>query len=262
MRHERGVEMFRNKVRVIIGVFSTFFLIGAPSAYALSATLSGPYAGCANFDLKVTFDQAVSGFEEADLALVNATAGPASGGPLEYIVPITATGDVVFVELPADSAINDASEGNTPSNVLKYKSQAWERGTQTGLFDITVTFSEPVNSLELGDFVVSAGALTGLSGGPEVYTLNVEPPVKSTGTLQVDLPAGAAVDYCGNLSLAAPQKCVPFDTVVKLKSGSAGHSDLGSMEPKAPGVPVVALPGLAALAALLGLVGARNTRKK
>lgn len=257
----------KQKFSMFIAIFSMIYMVGTPAAYALSATLSGPYGGCANFDLKVSFDAAVAGFEEQDLVMVNAIAGPAVGGPLEFIVPITAMGEGVFIELPSDSVFNESFEGNTQSNLFMYASRIWKRGTQTGSFDLTLTFSEEVRGLELGDFILSAGSLTELTGGPVVYSLTVTPPAESVGTLQVDLPTGSAQDLCGNLSVAAPQTCVPFNTEKKELPPADLENDLNlkqneSLEPKVPGVPVLGLPGLAALAALLGIAGARGAGRK
>ncbi len=57
-------------------------------------------------------------------------------------------------------------------------------------FDVTATFTEPVTGLTPESFAVRGGSAAGLTGGPSVYTLAVEP--SSPGWVTVSLPAGAA----------------------------------------------------------------------
>ena len=56
-------------------------------------------------------------------------------------------------------------------------------------FKVTAAFTEPVTGLEAGDFAVTNGAVSSLSGGPLVYTVVVTP--ASAGWVSVQLPANA-----------------------------------------------------------------------
>ena len=67
-----------------------------------------------------------------------------------------------------------------------------------GSIPVTVTFSEPVTGLTLGDFNVTNGSATNLTGSGATYGVTVVP--TADGAVTVQLPAGAAQDIPGNPS--------------------------------------------------------------
>ena len=73
-----------------------------------------------------------------------------------------------------------------------------------GPFPITVTFSEAVTGFELADVVVGNGSASELQGSEATYIVTVTP--TASGTVTVDVAAGAAQDSAGNLSEAADQQ--------------------------------------------------------
>ena len=72
-----------------------------------------------------------------------------------------------------------------------------------GPFTVTFTFSEEVTGFELTDLVVGNGSSSALQGDGASYTATITP--EASGTVTVDVPAGAAEDSDGNPSVAAQQ---------------------------------------------------------
>lgn len=88
----------------------------------------------------------------------------------------------------------------------------------TGPFSIAVTFSEPVTGFELQDLLVENGSASELQGDNAAYTATITP--EASGTVTVDVTAGAAQDDAGNPNAAADQ----FSTVADLTSGPTNRS--------------------------------------
>ena len=107
----------------------------------------------------------------------------------------------------------------------------------SGPFSVTVTFSEPVTSFELADLVVGNGSASELQGSEATYTATVTP--AASGTVTVDIAAGAAEDSAGNPSTAADQLSITADLTP---------------------VPALPLVGAVALAVLLLIGGIRRRR--
>ncbi|MFC1968587.1 Ig-like domain-containing protein, partial [Chloroflexota bacterium] len=83
--------------------------------------------------------------------------------------------------------------------------------TNTSPIPVTVTFSEDVTGFDLGDIVVGNGEASNLSGGPAVYTFDVNRPCG--GVVTVDIPAGVATAllYPNLPNQAASQFSITYD---------------------------------------------------
>ena len=88
----------------------------------------------------------------------------------------------------------------------------------TGPFAIAVAFSEPVTGFELEDLVVGNGSASEMQGENAAYTATITP--EASGTVTVDVAAGAAQDDAGNPNVAADQ----FSIVADLTSGPMNRS--------------------------------------
>lgn len=94
----------------------------------------------------------------------------------------------------------------------------------TGAFSISVAFSAPVQGLELRDLVVVNGTASSLDGRAASYTAVITP--AASGTVTVEIPAGAVEDVDGRPNRAALQ-----------------FSIIADLSP-VPALPLVALVGL------------------
>ena len=116
------------------------------------------------FDVTITFSEAVTGFDPSELTLTNATADNSwsSETATTYTAAITPTitdgnEGTVTIQVPADVAQDGAGNHNTAS-ITKSVTVDRERptvssitapsGRQSGNFDVTITFSEPVMGFE------------------------------------------------------------------------------------------------------------------
>ena len=149
---------------------------------------------------------------------------------LEYGLSVDpAERDTLEALLAAGGAQLSCVDADTTSPAVAISSDA--SAPVTGPFSIAIAFSEPVTGFELEDLVVGNGSASELQGNNATYTVTITP--EASGTVTVDIAAGAAQDSAGNPSAAADQ----FSIVADL-------------------TPVPALPMAAAIAlAVLLLVG-------
>ena len=142
--------------------------------------------------------------------------------------------DALEALLAAGGAQLSCVDAETTSPTVAISSDAG--APVTGPFSITVAFSEPVTGFELEDLVVGNGSASELQGNNASYMATITP--AASGTVTVDIAAGAAQDGAGNPSAAAVQ----FSIVADL-------------------TPVPALPVIGALALALLLLGGGARRR-
>ena len=195
----------------------------AAGQYSVLADLDAPtvrIAGPADtqngpFDATITFSEDVTGFAQGDVTINNGTVTAFSGSGDIYTVTITpaATGTVT-VDIAARAARDAAGNGNTAADRLSVQvdvdrpsvSITGPAATQTGAFDVSITFSEEVTGFQQSDLIVGNGTVTAFSGSGESYAATIPPAV--TGLVTVDVAANAAVDASGNGNSAAEQLSV------------------------------------------------------
>ncbi len=172
----------------------------------------------APFDITVTFDEEVTGFEETDLTLENASSSNFSGSGTTYTMTITPTEDgTVSIGIPEHVATDEAGNENEESNALSITYDATsptvvlssESASVTGAFDISITFSESVSGLELADLTVENGSAGDFSGAGTTYTATITP--ASGGTVSISIAASVVQDEAGNSSTASNTLSVEFD---------------------------------------------------
>ena len=148
------------------------------------------------FDVTITFSEAVTGFEQRDVTIGNGTATAFSGSGSSYTATITpAASGTVTVNVPANAANDDTGRGNEAASQFSVQVQAdidaptvvitGPTNTQTGPFDVTITFSENVTGFEQRDVTIGNGTATAFSGSGNSYTTTITP--AATGTVTVDI---------------------------------------------------------------------------
>ena len=172
-----------------------------------SATQAGP------FEVSIAFSRAVTGFEQSEVTAGNGVVTAFSGSGASYTATITpsATGTVT-VDVAAGAAQDLGDRGNTAAS--RYSVQAdllsptviisGPSSMQTGAFAVTITFSESVTGFERGDVTVGNGTVSAFSGLGASYRVGIKPTTTS-GTVTVDVAAGAATDSNGDGNTAASQ---------------------------------------------------------
>ena len=155
--------------------------------------------------MSVTFSEAVSGFEQADLSVGNGAVTAFSGAGSSYTATITPSASgTVTVDVAADAATDANGHGN--SAAVRYAVEADLDAPSVSLsgpqsvegihpFNVSVTFSEAVTGFAQSDISVSNGAVSGFSGSGSSYTAAVTP--AADGTVTVAVAADAARDRVG-----------------------------------------------------------------
>ena len=112
-------------------------------------------------------------------------------------VPDTGSGTPPIVDM-------GAYEVDTTSPTVISSARVNTSPTNSASVDFTVTFSEPVTGVAVGDFAltttggISGASVSGVSGGPTAYAVTVATGAGS-GTLRLDLPATVTIsDPAGN----------------------------------------------------------------
>lgn len=111
---------------------------------------------------------------------------------------LTITADVTDV---AGNAATRASHTITKDIVLPTATVSGPTEVQTGVFDVTITFSEAVYGFDREDVTVVQGTATALTGSGTTYTVTIDPVMGQI--VQVSVAAGVAADISGNPNTAS-----------------------------------------------------------
>ncbi len=200
-----------------------------------TATISTPPSGEQNgpFDLTITFNEEVDGFDVADdIAVVGeATASLKTTVTAKTVYTITITPnankeDNVTVQVKANAVTDAASNPNTASavttavhidtiapRVVISDVPAIEKNVA---FTITITFNEVVNDFALADIDVggeaTAGSLTETTT-KKVYTALITPNAGKEGDVTLQINASVVTDNAGNNNTASTEHTVHIDTI-------------------------------------------------
>ena len=194
------------------------------------------------FDITITFSEPVTDFQQSELYIVfgddsSASSTITSFSPknatedynTEYTVSISPpadTEDMLSVSVPADVAQDAATNKNSVSDT---KTVTIDRIRPTVAitrvpdieknesFDLTITFSEPVNGFQasdLGNLVYATRVLKSGSAGDSEYVVTITPNTDAEGDVIIQVPVGAAKDNALNNNTASQAHTVHIDTIV------------------------------------------------
>src|SRR6476469_7944216 len=174
----------------------------------------------APFSVTATFSENVTGFDNTDITVANATVGnfvTVDAKTYTFDVTPSASGNVT-VDVLAAKATDNAGNNNTaatqltrtaditapdvtPPNVALTSNSTT---TVTGLFSVTATFTEDITGFDNTDITV-ANATVGnfVTVDAKTYTFDVTP--SASGNVTVDVLAAKATDNAGNNNTAAIQ---------------------------------------------------------
>jgi len=218
--------------------FTGYQLRDLSSALPVLSTTAGETVS-AGFSVTVTFSEGVSGLTAEDFAVVNGAVSNVGGAGTDWSFDVTpaANGDVT-VSLPADSVLDGDSHGNVASNAIltTYVAPGSEQPEPTlstsatdvyGDYTVQVDFSEPVSGLDVGDFAISGGSASNLTGSGASYSIVVSP--NFGGDVTVSLPRNSVTDTDGDglqnvdsnelvnpyfvvVSVSTPEELLPYLT--------------------------------------------------
>jgi len=198
--------------------------------------------GGSQIEFGLIFSEPVTGLSTADFSISGTSSGwsvtNVIGIGVGYTVIVQSTSPppgTIVLDLAAGS-VTDASgnagpaaqasatatfavDTSKPTVSLTYTPR-WA-ATSARLFDVTVTFSEPVEGLTAADIAVGGVSNTGtpwtvdpVVGSGAHYGFTIENANPTNGPLTMSIPAGAAMDPAGNLNEASAVHTVAIDTIV------------------------------------------------
>jgi len=188
-----------------------------PTIEALTGSTRGTVSG--PFHMTIVFSEPVH-FELSDLIVRGGTASDLLGNSPRrtYTATITPTVDgELTVDINANAVTDPAGNPNreparqfsimadlTPPTVAIARPEG-QTGLVNGPFDVTVTFSEPVNGFDMGDLTVGNGTARSIRGHGATYTARITPTPGHNGPVTVDIPANRVTDVVGRSNEAAAQ---------------------------------------------------------
>ncbi len=213
---------------------TTLTVDNPPTIRSITRAGSSP-SNASSVSFLVTFDQSVSGVTLSDFAvrtsgLVGATSTGISGtGATRTVTVATGSGDgTLRLDLVSGVGIVDtgiaggkALVASLPFTGASYAvdrtaptvalSSAAPDPTSSAPIPVTITFSEDVTGLAVGDIVVTGGTAENLAGSGTTYTADLVP--YGQGAVTASVAAGAATDAAGNASTASEELSVRYDSV-------------------------------------------------
>ena len=171
------------------------------------------------FEIKIDFNEKISGLSEEDFILESGTIKSGSLHTYNYenftaqIIPLVK--GTIRVQLSDSAAVDEGGNYSPVSNMLEIEAVpdtiaptveistgALEPVSDT--FEIAINFSEEISGLEEADFIIDGGVIAGeslMTVDDINFTARVIPLV--TGTVSIELPDSAVVDANENYSLAS-----------------------------------------------------------
>ena len=192
-----------SKAIVIDGVAPTVVLTSASTT-----TVNGL------FSVTATFSENVTGFDNTDITVANATIGNfVKVDAKTYTFDVTPSADGnVTVNVLADKAKDSAGNNNTAATGLTRTADftapnvaltsASPTITNTP-FSVTATFSESVTGFIASDVNLTNSNISGFTGSGTTYNFTVTP--NTDGPITVNVPVATATDIAGNNNTAATQ---------------------------------------------------------
>jgi len=188
------------------------------------------------FEAIVNFGEPVTGLTRSDFAVTGATiSDPLDLGGGRYAINITATADVVEVNLPAGAAGDNAGNPSSASNllvrtidttrVLPLLNASIPQVSNVSSFVVSIDFTKAVVGFAQSSLFAVGGTLsefTVVDQPTGKYSVRVTPTVDGVVTLL--LPANAATDSVGNGNLAAAPLVRTIDRVAPAITLSTSQS--------------------------------------
>ena len=178
------------------------------------------------FDVTITFSEAVSGFERADVTLSGTATASITGWSTTDDTVFTATitpttsGEMV-VSVIADVARDAASNNNTASDSQTVTVDitppevriSVPEGVWNSEFNVVITFTESVSDFERADVTLSGTATASIGGwsttDDTVFTVKIIP--TTSGEVVVSVRADVATDAASNNNTASESQTVSVD---------------------------------------------------
>ena len=195
------------------------------------------------FNATITFSEVVSDFVQTDLSLggsatASITAWDTTDNTVFTATITPTTSGTVTLDIAADVATDAASNGNTAATQRSLTVDVDQptveisvpSGTQNGVFNATITFSEVVSDFVQTDLSLGGSATASITAWDTtdntVFTATITP--TTSGTVTLDIAADVATDAANNGNTAATLQSV---TVTIAEPAVTPQADTTPVEP-------------------------------
>ncbi len=171
------------------------------------------------FPVTGALSETATGFTASDLSVAGGTVSGFTISGTTFNFNVTPTAATVRIEILANVMTDSTGLGNIASNVLNIINSssdvtkpvltlATASSSVSSAFTVSVTASETVTGLTAGDFTVTNGTASNVSGSGAAYTVMITPAV--AGSVSILLPAGTVADAASNTNTASNTLAVTF----------------------------------------------------
>ena len=211
----------------------------------ITSEYSGAVAG--DFNITVTFNEEVTGFEAGDITVGNGSVSDFDGSA-NPVFTVTIHPEVDDSDITVDIAAGVCTDtATTPNNNVaatqfsiyydKDAPQATITSTLTSPTNdspipLTIKFNMDVTGFTVEDLVIVNGTASNFAGGPQNFTVDINP--EDDGEVTVDIPAGCCqAQSTGTNNIASTKFSIVFDSVGPQVSIdlAPGQNDPTSTEP-------------------------------
>ncbi len=186
---------------------------------ALTAALASSSFNTGSFHVTATFSEAVTGFDDTDVTVVNGAVANLTGSGASYSFDVTtAVTGAVAVSIAANVCTDLATNNNQASTTLTKVYDLNGPGmiiTSTAptitnaAIPVTITFDQPVTGFAVGDLTVGNGTAGSFTGSGATYSAVLT--ASGDGTVTLDIAAGVCQDLAANDNTTGIQFVRTFD---------------------------------------------------
>lgn len=204
----------------------SFVYDNAKPTIAIATTAPNP-TNVSPIPVSITFSEAVTGFELADIKVTNGAPSDLQQDPVNsklWSVKITpTTAGAVSVSIPENAVKDSANNGNLSSTALAIafdnirptiSMTASLNPTSAEPVLVSISFSKAITGFELADIVVVNGVSSELQQGPvdsKLWTVKVTP--TAAGDVSVSIPENSVKDSANNGNLAPNILTLPDEQI-------------------------------------------------
>ena len=175
------------------------------------------------FEITIEFSEEISGFDLADISVVNGTASNLNNSnDTIFNADIIPTADgLITININSGVAVDTLGNSNIESNILEINfdstgpsvliSTTENSLTNANPFEIIIEFSEEISGFDVGDISVVNGAASNLnSSNDTIFTADITP--TADGLITININSGVAIDNAGNPNTESNTFEINFDS--------------------------------------------------
>lgn len=219
VRAHQGVLLTDTQISQVVSFLSQIddAVVSAPAPLSIVLATASSSVNT-TFPVTGFLSEAATGFTAADISITGGTISGFAITGASFSFNVTPLAANVSIEIPANVMNDAAGLGNLASNVLNLTNTsdvtrpvitlATAESDVSNPFEVNITASENVIGLSSGDFSVTNGTASNLTGSGSTFSITITP--LASGDVTIVLPAGTVMDAASNSNLASNTLSVTF----------------------------------------------------